>query len=334
MSDMRHSLGENKKSMVAIIIGGIIAIVGAVLGLNVAFNVNNGEAKLEVRTEIEYAGEEVPTLIETDTGEIEVIDAPTVDFVDSGKVEECPEESEECARGAVLPYLNITSPTTVYDSVINQCIDFDGAYGSQCYDLFAYFHWVYTGRWLSTNGTGAAYGIWDARAYNNPINPETGLTYYEEISDTHSLRPGDIAVFHNGFWGHVGIVLGYYNNGYIALLGTNQGGPACAGGGSVATVINMSLASFSGAFRPRIWIEPEPTPEPTLVTGNYIYKQGDYFSKMLVEQGFSDGTNLWGANGDVAFYNEQLYRQGILDYYNGKYWNNIPIGTEVKLEKR
>lgn len=263
---------------------------------------------------------EIETSLDSD------IQGATVDFVDSGKINECPEESIECAKGSVLPPLDITSPQTVYNSVINQCIDFDSAFGSQCYDFMAYFHYVYTGRWLSTNGTGAAYGIWDAREYNNVGNE------YELIYDTHSIRAGDFVVFHNGIYGHVGMALGEYNNGYIALLGTNQGGAACYGGGAAANAINMSLASFSGAFRPRKWIAPEPTPTPT--HEGYIYKPGDYFSKFLVEQGYSDGTNLWGENGDVNFYNKQLFDKGILTYYNGKYYNNIPIGTEIILEAK
>ena len=316
-----------KKSKIASAILGAVAMVGAILGMNVLFSSDGGEIKLQVETKIDYADEEVPTLLETEDGEVEIIEAPTVDFVDSGKVNECPEESPECAKGAGnLPYLDITSPSTVYNSFIGQCIDFDGAFGSQCFDEMAYYHYMYTGRWLSACGTGAAYGIWECRDVNNQGGE------YEFITDTHDLKAGDWVIFHNGIYGHVGMALGSYNNGYVALLGTNQGGTPCAGGGSAANVINMSLASFSGAFRPKAWIQPEPTPKP--VSKNYVYKSGDYFSKFLVEQGYSDGAHLWGADGDVNYYNKQLYDKGILNYYDGKYWNNIPVGTEIVLEKR
>lgn len=328
MSDIRYSFGENKKSLAAIIIGGIIAIIGAVLGLNVAFNVNDGEAKLEVRTEIDYADEKdaVETVLETEDGNVVVTDEPaTVNFVDSGLIEGCPED-EECGQGAYV-YVPTETYTVFYNYVLGKCIDVDGYYGSQCWDLGAAFWMNYAGRTLSTCGTGGAKGAWLCKEQNAGAE-------FELITDTHSLQAGDWVIFNNGIYGHVGMALGGYNNNYIALLGENQGGPACAGGGAAANVINMSLTSFAGAFRPKTYIKPTPAPTPAPVTGNYIYKKGDYFSKMLVEQGFSDGTNLWGANGDVAFYNEQLYRQGILDYYNGKYWNNIPIGTEIRLEKR
>lgn len=313
------------KKLITGAIAGVIALVGIFCGINIIFTQTpDGGFKLEVGTNIQYANKQMTTIIETLDGDIEVTDEPaTVDFVDSGKIDECPEESMECAKGANLPYLNIDTPQTVYDSVINQCVDFDGAYGSQCFDLMAYFHYLYTGRWLSANGTGAAYGIWDARDINNQGNE------YELIYDAGQLQAGDWVIFHNGYYGHVGMALGGYNNGYVALLGTNQGGPACADGGAVANVINMSLASFSGAFRPRMWIQPEPQPQPTL---DNIYKPGDTFGQYLLDHGLASEETLWSE--DIYYYNNQLYKQGILDYRDGQYWNNIPIGTEINLVRK
>lgn len=281
------------------IIGVVAIVIIAILaGIGININVNQNDENVDIQTEmlteaaeaeIEYADEQIPaqidqTILDTDEGELIVDDVPTVDEVDGGPVTECPEESEECAKGAILPPLDISSPEAFYKSVIDQCIDFDGAYGSQCYDEMAYFHYVYTGRWLSTNGTGAAYGIWDAREYNNPVNPETGETYYEFITDPKQLKPGDFAIFYGGLYGHVGDVMGSYNNGYISLLGTNQGGRWCPGGGSAANVINISLANFRGAFRPRIWVQPEPTPEPAASNCEVREVQpGDTLGKIMQE---------------------------------------------------
>lgn len=325
------------KPLIAAILG-ILVASGIVVGV---ININKTENGVEIKTEIvvknanaevEYADEEVPaqidpTILETSDGEVIVEDIPTVESVNGGPLAECPEESEECAKGAVLPPLDITSIDTFYQSVIGQCIDFDGAFGSQCYDEMAYFHYVYTGRWLSTNGTGAAYGIWDARDYNNPVDPETGETYYEFVTDPAQLKPGDFIVFAGGAFGHVGVAVGDYNNGYIALLGTNQGGAACYGGGSAANVINISLANFRGAFRPRIWATPEPTPEPaTDIT--YTYVPGDYFSKVLMELGLDEG-NLWGETGTVAYYTQQLVAQNVLDDRG-----NVLVGVPFTLHRR
>lgn len=317
-------MSEKIKKWIAAIISVIVAVL---VGATVAINITNGEPTITIK----YSETTVPTVIETDDGELETIDAPTVEFVDSEVVtKECQEEDGCLGQGAgsELPYLDISTPTTVMDSLLGHCVDFDGWYGSQCVDPFAYFHYLYTGRWLSTNGTGAAYGLWDARDYNNSGNE------YELIYSAYDIQPGDWVIFHNGVYGHVGMALGGYNNGYIALLGANQGGSACQGGGAVVNIINMSLASFSGAFRPRIYIQPEPSPEPTPEpTTGYIYKKGDTFGQVLIDLGLSDGSDLWGGDGKVELYNEQLYKQGILNYYDGKYWNNIPIGTELNLER-
>lgn len=63
----------------------------------------------------------------------------------------------------------------------------------------------------------------------------------------------------------------------------------------------------------------------------YTYKSGDTFGQVLLDLGLSDasGSNLWGDDGDVAYYTQQLREQGALDQ-NG----NIPVGTKVKLRKK
>lgn len=277
---------------------------------------NTGDTPvLKVSSEIELATSQTPTIIETEEGQVEVIDAPTVEFVNNEISSDCPEESEECAKGANLPYLDITSPETVLNSVLGDCIDFDGAYGSQCFDLMAYFHYVYTGRWLSANGTGAAYGIWDARDYNNSGDE------YELIYDTHDLQAGDWVIFHNGIYGHVGMALGGYNNGYIALLGTNQGGQPCAGGGATANIINMSLTSFSGAFRPKIWVK-KPQPQPVTSCDTIKLVEGDTLGSIMER---CTGTIDWSTMDDYAkeWTSEDYVKNQTV--YNG--WYNTSNGV-------
>ena len=318
------------KNKLKIIIGTIIIVAVAVLaGIGIDLNISD-----DGKVTINKSSESVPAVVELD-GQEQVIEAQTVESVDAKVVtpkDECPEGSEECAKGAYLPPIDITSPSSFYNSVINQCIDFDGAYGSQCFDLMAYFHKAYTGRWLSANGTGAAYGIWDARDYNNQGNE------YELTAGTSGIRPGAFGIWHYGQHGHVALILSYPHDGYVTVLGTNQGGHACPGGGAAANIINLSLNNFSGTFMPRSWIPPEPTPEHEPVPAlsdvvEYTYAKGDQFGEVLIKLGLSNGSDLWGANGKVAKYNAQLYQQGILNYYAGKYWNNIPVGTTIRLEK-
>lgn len=58
----------------------------------------------------------------------------------------------------------------------------------------------------------------------------------------------------------------------------------------------------------------------------YTYKPGDTFGQVLLDLGLSQPGGLWGDNGDVAYYTQQLRDQGL--------WGNIPIGTTIKLRRR
>lgn len=93
---------------------------------------------------------------------------------------------------------------------------------------------------------------------------------------------------------------------------------------------NMNISGWvwvvPGDYEPKPEPAPAPTPEPISPAGSgeiyYTYKKGDTFGQVLVNLGLSDG-RLWGVNGTVRYYTEQLHKQGI--------WGNIPIGTTIKL---
>lgn len=61
----------------------------------------------------------------------------------------------------------------------------------------------------------------------------------------------------------------------------------------------------------------------------YTYQPGDNFSDILMYLGLSDGKNLWGKDGDVAYYTQQLAEQGALDSRG-----NIKVGSNIRLIKR
>lgn len=262
------------------IIAGILVVLAAILAggtVGVVVNTESGETEVTVQSEfqMELADEQVPTIIETEEGETEVIEAPTVEFVDSDLVSECGED-EECGQGSYAP---TETYTDFKNYVLGKCFDEDGHFGAQCWDLAQLFWTNYTGRTFSTCGTGAAKGAWNCKEQN-------AGDQFELITDTHSLQAGDWLIFTNGKYGHVGMALGGYNNGYIALLGQNQGGVSCNGGGSSANIINISLASFAGAFRPKTYIVPAPEPEtpaePVVDTCDKItLKKGDTLGKIM-----------------------------------------------------
>lgn len=260
----------------------IVLIIGLLAGTGIGINVSpEGEVTVETVESsygIELADEIIPTILETLDGEIEVIEAPTVEEIDGGEITECPTD-EDCGRGAFFP-IDVSSPTAIKDSTIGQCVDIDGYYGSQCVDLTAAIAENMTGRRLTTCGTGAAKGMMNCWSENAGSD-------FEVIWDATALQPGDLVVLDGGLYGHTGMALGTYNNGYIALLGTNQGGSKCDGGGSSANIINISLKNFLGAYRWKGYTKPETEQpvEPLPISGciQWHVERGDTMSKIMLE---------------------------------------------------
>lgn len=302
------------KKLIGCIVGGILLVAAAVTGAVVNINIENGKTSAtitfsadEESQPVELAPEVVENVsdIEYGQGEVKVNgeEIKTVEAVESnGPVTDinntnCP-EGEECGRGAYVPTLNISSPEAFANDVLGKCIDVDGYYGAQCWDEMAAYWINYVGRTLSTCGTGAAKGTIQDGCWQ--INAGSEFTM---IWDKTQIQPGDIAVYSTGQWGHIGMAMGYYNNGYFTLLGQNQGGAPCPGGGAAGNIINLSTRDFIGAFRPNIYIkpepqpEPEPTPEPTPSTKVEVtVKKGDTLGQILRDAGFT-GSRLFGDSG-------------------------------------
>ena len=76
-------------------------------------------------------------------------------------------------------------------------------------------------------------------------------------------------------------------------------------------------------------IPAAPTPAPQSTPSNevsYTYQAGDTFGAVILKLGLQTNHGLWGDNGDVAFYTNQLHEQGI--------YGNIPVGTTIKMRRR
>lgn len=272
----------NKKYIIASLIT-IFGIAGGIL-TGLKFNISSDESgvKTEVILDdysIEFALEQISTIIETKDGDIEVISAPTIESIDSGNIN-C-ENGSECGMGKFI-YAPTATPFEFKDYTINKCWDTDdfpdGA-KAQCWDLGDLFWQNYAGRNLSTCGTGAAKGAWDCKEYNAGDE-------FELITDPKDIQIGDWIIFNSGRWGHVGMAMGGYNDGYVALLGQNQGGQYCDEGGQAANIINISLNSFSGAFRPKSYIKHDPEPEPEIpISGCDIWHvvEGDTMSGIMLQ---------------------------------------------------
>lgn len=278
----KGTIMNNIKSNYKTILGGILLLIlGGILNASLKVSLDNEDGKTKITISSDYSitlsEQQKPALVENSEGVLEEISAPTVEAIDGSQVLAPESELPDLGQGA---YYDISSPQTFKDAAYGQCIDLDGHFGSQCVDLFAAFNLSYTDRWPNVCGTGAARGLWDCRDQNAGDE-------YELILSPGDLKAGDWAVFGGGAYGHVGMVLGPENGGYVALLGENQGGSACPGGGSSTNIINMSTKTFLGAFRPKIYIQrEEPKEEPTIPISNCVQwhlEKGDTLSKIMIE---------------------------------------------------
>lgn len=278
---------KNKK-----LLGLVIVIILALLsGAGIDFAVRpteNGEFTIETSFSLHLSDIQKPALIETEEGE-EIVDENivTVEEVSGNQLlQEC-DNLDECGLGAYI-YAPTETPTAFKDYMLGRCENFDNFAGSQCVDLSAIFWMNYTndGRIFSTCGTGMAKGAWNCKEYNAGND-------FELIYNKEDIQLGDWIIFSSGQYGHVGMAMGSYNNGYVSLLGMNQGGTPCEGGGSATNIININLNSFLGAFRPKSYIKPEPEPTPIPVS-NCVYWHvlaGDTMSKIMLE---CEGTVVYG----------------------------------------
>lgn len=262
MAKVKEINAENKNSKIKWLIGiAVIILCGLLTGAGIKMNIDFNN----LTATIEYSEEKAPVEItnEEDLGEINLEEEiPTVEAVDNNMPvtetdeEECP-EGEECGMGSIVPVVNVSSPQAFANDVLGRCLNVDNFAGSQCYDEMDVYFENYAKHPLYTCGTGAAKGtIQDGCWQKNATDK------FVMIWDKTKLQAGDIVVFSTGRWGHIGMAMGDYNNGYVTLLGQNQGGASCPGGGAAGNIINISLKDFIGAFRPKIYIKPEPKPEP------------------------------------------------------------------------
>ena len=242
---------KNTKAKLIATVSTAVVVIGGIVALTL-IAILSGQAPTAT---IEYSDGTHSAKITLDSGEVQDIDAPTVESVDVNKAQD-DVEAEESGRGY---WVDVSSPEAFRNSTLGTCINTDGAYGAQCWDLADAFFQSYANRHFSTCGTGSAKGsmnCWQQNAGDE----------FEMVWNSNDLQAGDIVVFNTGEWGHVGMAMGYSNDGYVTLLGQNQGGGYCDQGGSSTNIINISLRDFAGAFRPKAYIKPAPVPEPEPVS--------------------------------------------------------------------
>jgi len=314
------------KSIIAAITAAIIAILS---GIIININIENGKTNATIT----YSPQELPAYLVDDQGEVietteyDGEEIPTVEEVDGGMFEDentgySVTDGEYEDLGWSETY-DVSSPEAFRNDTLGKCIIANNKYGAQCVSLARVFWWSYANRDVSTCGTGMAKGMMNCTEQNAG---DDFLVFW----GSNGIQAGDWLIFDGGQFGHVGMALGEVVNGYVALLGENQGGHKCEGyGGSATNIINISIKNLIGYYRPKAYIKPVPTPTPTPSSDiEYTYSKGDFFSKVLVKLGLDEG-KLWGKDGTVKFYTKQLVEQNVLDRKG-----NVKIGIPFKLEKR
>ena len=298
----------------ALIVLVVAAICAGIAGVGI--NINISQTEKGYTAEIELSEEQVPAVLEGDMGEyveVKEIDGeeiPTVEEVDGGLFEDevtgvSTLEGEYDDLGWAEWYPTDT-PEAFKNATLGRCISAGNRWGSQCVSLSRVYWWSYADRDVSTCGTGMAKGMMNCAEQNAGDDFEVFWA-----QDYASIQAGDWLVFNGGQYGHVGMALGPVVNGYVALLGENQGGRACEGGGAATNIINISIRQLIGGYRPKAYIKPAPTPEPTPEPSveSYTVKKGDTLGGIARKLGWYTGKKLFGDDG---------YAQALAEY------NGIP----------
>lgn len=308
------------------IIAIIIAIIAGITGASVNINIEEGKTNATII----YAEEEIPAVIEDDLGEvvetteIEGEEIPTVEEVDGGAFEDATTgvsaiEGEYDDLGWSEWY-NTSTPEAFKNDTLGKCIIANNVYGAQCVSLARVFWWSYADRDVSTCGTGMAKGMMNC-AEQNAGND------FDIFWGNSNIQAGDWLIFDGGQYGHVGMALGPVANGYVALLGENQGGHSCGQGvgGSATNIVNISIKNLIGGYRPKAYIKPEPTPEPeptpAPIEDGYLVVKGDTLGGIARKLGWYTGKKLFGNDG---------YAQKLAEYNGIKNRGLIYPGQVIK----
>ena len=300
----------SKKTIIEMVVAGALAIFAGAMGAIININIENGK----INATVVYSSDEVPAVIYDEQGEaIETTEyngeeIKTVDEIDGGMFEDKDSgvstvDGDYDDLGWSETY-NVSSPEAFRDDTINKCIIANNRYGAQCVSLARVFWWSYANRDVSTCGTGMAKGMMNCADQNAG---DDFLVFW----GSNGIQDGDWIISDGGQYGHVGMALGPVVNGYVALLGENQGGHACEGyGGAATNIINFNVKNVIGYYRPKAYIKPEPTPEPTPVVDKcktWEVKKGDTMGKIMNE---CTGSIKWGA--DMNEYASKWYSTKIV----------------------
>lgn len=185
----------------------------------------------------------------------------------------------------------------------NKFIDYDGAYGSQCVDLFRQFNKEVL-EIAQPKGVNGAKDFWtnfdsDPNLYNN----------YTKISNTPTFVPqeADVAVWNSGTYGHIAICTGEGNVSKFESFDQNY--PI----GSACKTVTHNYSNFLGVLRPKnqskikqnstFWcivekscganVRKEPKLSASLAGSKFLNKGDKFECTELVTGDTVSGNNKW-----------------------------------------
>lgn len=320
-----------KKKILYIIVIILSGLIGA--GIDVAIRPTENGITVDASYNIEFSDVQVPAEMTNDQGEIvQDENIPTVEEVDGGLFKD---DLDPAAgdKGAIETF-DVSSPEAFKNATLGRCIIAGNYYGAQCVSLARSYWFSYAGRDVSTCGTGMAKGMMNCADENAGNDFEI---YWRDSLD--KIQAGDWLVFDGGMYGHVGMALGGNNNGYVALLGENQGGHSCGAnvGGSATNIINISLKNLIGFYRPKAYIKTEPVPLPKTeeipISGCILWhvERGDTMSKIMME---CEGVIKYGEimNEYAKTWYSLIYRpnQSVYDGWNSPSGVGLYAGDDIE----
>lgn len=316
----------------------ILVILSALAGAGIELVIKPTENGIEVESSytIEFSEKQIPALIEGDQGEL-VLDEniPTVEEVDGGKFEDLDtglsDNGEYDDLGSLIETFDTSTPDAFKNATLGRCVIANNRYGAQCVSLARSFWFSYAGRDVSTCGTGMAKGMM------NCVDVNAGddfVVMWKE--DVNKIQAGDWLIFDGGKYGHVGMALGSVKDGYVALLGENQGGHSCGVniGGSATNIVNISVKNLIGFYRPKNYIKPEPKPETVIpISGCVLWhvKKGDTMSRIMLD---CEGTVVYGEAMDnyAKSWYSLIYKpnQSVFDGWNSPSGVGLYAGDDIE----
>ena len=321
-----------KKKIIFILLVILSGLAGA--GLDLVIRPSENGIKVDASYNIEFSDQQIPAQLENDLGEV-ILDEniPTVEDVDGGLFKD--DMDPNLGDKGWSETYNVSSPEAFKNDTLNKCIIANNYYGAQCVSLARAFWWSYADRDVSTCGTGMAKGMMNCADVNAG---EDFVVMWKE--DVNKIQAGDWLVFGSGQYGHIGMALGSVKDGYVALLGENQGGHSCGSnvGGSATNIINISVKNLIGFYRPKSYIKPDPepvvTPEPVIpISGCVLWhvERGDTMSKIMLD---CEGTVVYGEamNNYAKSWYSLIYKpnQSVYDGWNSPSGVGLYAGDDIE----